>query len=71
MIHTGMNCHATSSHGSMMITTMFVLREANGKVGEQITDVAADAMVKPMAKTGMSPEERVKWKNWGQKKCNF
>ena len=55
----------------MMITMMFVLREANGKVGEQITDVAADAMVKPMAKTGMSPEERVKWKNWGQKKCNF
>ena len=60
VIHTGMNCHAMSSHGSMMITMMFVLREANGKVGEQITDVAADVMVKLMTKIGMSPEEQVK-----------
>ena len=44
----------------MMITMMFVLREANGKVGEQITDVAADVRVKLMTKIGMSPEEQVK-----------
>ena len=34
--------------------------EANGKVGEQITDVAADVMVKIATKIGMSPEEQVK-----------
>ena len=36
------------------------LFEANGKVGEQITDVAADVMVKIATKIGMSPEEQVK-----------
>lgn len=34
--------------------------KANGKVGEQITDVAADVMVKLATKIGMSPEEQVK-----------
>ena len=33
--------------------------QANGKVGEQITEVASDVMVKLAAKIGMTPEEQV------------
>ena len=59
-----MNCHdmlMTWFHDDAL--SCFVrlsLFEANGKVGEQITDVAADVMVKIATKIGMSPEEQVK-----------